>query len=481
MSRWIEQYQNHAFRTSWVGLRKSLSTSKVDDETVVTTVKELGRLKKAIAFIDEMINGIDPELVPLSTWDLFQTQADSCVRQIDAFNSNRSVAHLAAANSHADNLLTYVRPYMVWKGKVGKALRDAALAYSTVIDEISARLSKSADELVSELSRSNKEGTALLEASRDSEAQLASALARVTGGAGETGILGDIEEAQVAARKKYDEISELHDATIGTSDGEPTMSSELLDAKKAILADKEQLGVLVAKSDASIQGLEKFHATIFGVPDPDGVRAGGLSANLEKRIEVLGSFEVAQKARYEALNLQIEDLLPGATSAGLASAYTEMKNSFKEQIDTASKTFYLALILFLGVSIFFSPALAKVADWSELARALAQKIPFYVPILWLAYYATTRRSEFQRLQQEYAHKEALAKSYDSYKRQLEALDSEDKRMQKDFIMKAVDAIARNASETLDGKHGDKMPAHDLIEKIAKAIIEVQKEGAAVAK
>ena len=38
-------------------------------------------------------------------------------------------------------------------------------------------------------------------------------------------------------------------------------------------------------------------------------------------------------------------------------------------------------------------------------------------------------------------------------------------MQKDFIAKTIDAIAYNASVTLDSKHGDKMPAQELIEKV----------------
>ena len=70
------------------------------------------------------------------------------------------------------------------------------------------------------------------------------------------------------------------------------------------------------------------------------------------------------------------------------------------------------------------------------------------------------------MQQEYAHKEALAKSYDSYKQQIEALNSGDADMLKNLITKAIDAIAYNASETLDKRHGDRHPAHELVEKAA---------------
>ena len=82
----------------------------------------------------------------------------------------------------------------------------------------------------------------------------------------------------------------------------------------------------------------------------------------------------------------------------------------------------------------------ETGDWSAVLRGLANKLPLYLPVIWLAFFATTRRSESQRLQQEYAHKESLAKSYNNYKQQILALGDNDKAMQKIFIMKAIDAI-----------------------------------------
>ncbi|MGZ8160684.1 MAG: hypothetical protein ACXWT1_13615 [Methylobacter sp.] len=112
---------------------------------------------------------------------------------------------------------------------------------------------------------------------------------------------------------------------------------------------------------------------------------------------------------------------------------------------------------------------------NTVLKGFLSRIPLYAPILWLALYSTKRRSEYQRLQQEYAHKEALAKSYGSYKKQIDDLDEENIEMQKILIMKAVDAIAYNASDTLDGKHGDKMPVHDLLEKYHSLIKKIVEE------
>ncbi len=68
------------------------------------------------------------------------------------------------------------------------------------------------------------------------------------------------------------------------------------------------------------------------------------------------------------------------------------------------------------------------------------------------------------MKEEYAHKEALAKSYESYKKQLEVLSSTDAEpLQKELIKKAISAIAYNASKTLDGKHRDKMPLEYVLD------------------
>ena len=85
----------------------------------------------------------------------------------------------------------------------------------------------------------------------------------------------------------------------------------------------------------------------------------------------------------------------------------------------------------------------------------------------MAVFSSKRRSEVQRLQQEYAHKEALAKSYDSYKTQIEQLEKGDQAMLLKLIENSIQTIAHNASETLDGKHGDGTPFQELLKMLLK--------------
>lgn len=119
MSRWIDQFETHTFQSEWNKLKEALDEATFDDETVITSVTELARLKKVISYLDGMIKSIDPELVPLNIWDQFNQQSVNCFNQIVSFNSNKDIGHIANANANADNLLTYIRPYMVAVRRLG--------------------------------------------------------------------------------------------------------------------------------------------------------------------------------------------------------------------------------------------------------------------------------------------------------------------------------------------------------------------------
>lgn len=253
-------------------------------------------------------------------------------------------------------------------------------------------------------------------------------------------------------------------------------------AKQKVLSDQKSIDDALNSVNIEVKELDTFHTKIFGKVNDDGKLEGGLADELDKRVSALSDFESKQIIRYKALNDKIENLLPGATSAGLATAYKTMKESFDDPIKKATSVYYLSIGLLLAASFLFSIesiggetliSFVQFDNWDAVLKGLAYRMPIYGAIIWLAYVASKRRSESQRLQQEYAHKEALAKSYDSYKTQLESLDNEDKLMQKEFIMKTIDAIAYNASQTLDGKHGDNHPTFDLVGKILNTVTEIK--------
>lgn len=128
------------------------------------------------------------------------------------------------------------------------------------------------------------------------------------------------------------------------------------------------------------------------------------------------------------------------------------------------KGFFLALaILFLVLagpflldwSNFFG--FSSLQDWFLW---LLPKSTIIMPALWLVLFFSKRRSEQNRLREEYAHKEALAKSYDSYKKQIDKLGEEKGKVLSHLLTGTITALLFNPSSTLDKKHGDKMPLEE---------------------
>lgn len=474
MSRWIDQFEAHAFHAVWNNLKNSLNEATIDDETVITAVQELARLKKIISYIDGMKDSLDPELVPPSTWDNFNAQSAPCLQQIVNYNSNRNIVHVTQANAHADNLITYIRPYMVIEGKAGKILQESAKQYAKTIDEYLESFQTKASELLAEIQGNNVDATNFRNDIYTAyEAADKFSLKLLGDDDNPDSIKSEVDSFVKSISEFYDEMNTFHDETLIDTEKAPSTKKLITLAKEDAITKQSEITALLENVSKEIEDLESFHTKIYGLPNKSGGLEDGLLKDFDARVANLSDFELKQIDKYTALNKEIESLLPGATSAGLATAYRQMKRSFDRPIRIFEKVFYGAVALLIVTALFsvfdsvswHEVKFAKFDTWDSALKALLNKLPLYGALIWLAFFASKRRSENQRLQQEYAHKEALAKSYHSYKKQIEDLDDEDQFMQKAFIEKAIDAIAFNASQTLDGKHGDNHPLHVLFEKV----------------
>ena len=123
----------------------------------------------------------------------------------------------------------------------------------------------------------------------------------------------------------------------------------------------------------------------------------------------------------EKLEKRVNDLMPAATSAGLASAFAERKASFKYPKIMWAGVFFASIAALIFVPIYFKPEVPP--NTLELIYLyLLARLPFMAPLVWLAYYASQRSTQALRLEEDYAHKEALSKSFEGYKNQIIALE-----------------------------------------------------------
>ncbi len=478
MSKWIDQFKAHPFQNVWKGLKDSIEILNADDETIITSVTELARLKKVVEYIDGMIEGVDPELIPLSTWDPFNQQATACQQQIETYNRDRNIVHIVQANAHVDNLLTYIRPYMVFPENILPAIKSASEMYSKTIEEYIASFQSKSIELIKNIELIKENANDLLSEIKSINENVDSYDSHLFEKEGIKEKIQDFYENFVLQSKLIDEF---YNEVLVSTDDTLSIKQEISTAKKSIVENKEKIQNLISSIGSEVDNLEEFHTKIFGKLDENEEYEGGLSGELDKLKDNLSNFEIKQKAKYNALNYEIESLLPGATSAGLATAYSELRKSFSIPLKFYSKTFYISLVMLFMVSItsvlddigWFYVKFVDISSLTRLGNNILYKITLFLPVIWLAVFASRRRSEAQRLEQEYAHKEAIAKSYQSFKQQVKDLGDEDNELLKVLMVKAIDAISYNASETLDGKHGDKMPAQEMFDSVVNATVKLK--------
>ncbi|WP_223527650.1 hypothetical protein [Pseudomonas sp. GL-R-19] len=474
MTRWTQEFNQHPFKAIWTSLLEAIEQLDVDDQTVTTTVEELARLKKVLVFVDCIVVNVDLELTPKSVWANCHGQADACLQQVRAYASSRNQAYLIQANDHADNLLTYVRPYMVPPEQAleayGMAMRTFADQISDYVGAFQSRTSQVQANLVGavdEAVRQQKEVEAIELRVKQFDKYLFE------------GIEGN-ESAETYIKRMVSDVETNHQAVSALHqkllDGPDSTSETIASYEKKTHQLRDSLSEILDSAISRHKELEFFYERIFGRPmvDADELKGGGLKQELDVRLEELGKHETEQKIRQDALFERIEALLPGATSAGLASAYKALKDHFGTPITTYTRAFYASMVaLLLGGVVIVSDSITlwpfhvefvKTTNWEEMLRTLLSRAPIVLPVVWFALFSATRRSQYERLQQEYAHKEAFASSYESYKKQLSDLKVDADALQKELIAKAIEAISFNASKTLDGKHTEKLPTSQLLEK-----------------
>lgn len=462
MSFKLNRFNNEIFPL-WEEVKRIVD--EIDESNVSDSyIENFAYLRKIIDFLSEAMSSIDADLFP----NEFIDDAESYLSNLKSnlINSqNYTNYYISYIEDNLDNLLKIVFPFVLHKGKAIKGLRFGLSEYSKTINEhvkngfSEIKLAQeNAIKIKSELNDELDEFHRLRAEIEEYRDLIFSA----------DGVKEKIEDLLHNSELKLSEIEGLHNS-IYDEDG---LKQEIDEFYSNISDTNNDINELKKDSLATLQGLEQFYDKIFGKDDENGNKIGGLKQEIEQRKKDLEEFKKNQQNRYDELNKQIENLLPGATSAGLSSAYNEMRNKFSKSAKWYAGGFYISLFILL-VTVLCIKDIVLVDKlpldkglWINLLVLLgnfAVKMPFIIPALWLVIFMSRRRSEAERLSQEYVHKEVLAKSYDSYKQQIEKLSQEDQKELLPVLMEGmIKAISLNPAETLDKKHQSDSPISEIL-------------------
>lgn len=245
---------------------------------------------------------------------------------------------------------------------------------------------------------------------------------------------------------------------------------------KGIISKLEQACGDIEENKDKIEEFEEFYNKIFiGVEADENGKNGKLSLEKyldEKRTEInnlisskkqeLGNCLNDYKDKFENLykekNDKIDELLPGATSKGLAEAYKDEKEDMQENIKKWNGIFIGSIVLFITLFvIYFIISLNKDFTFASFFRAF----PFLFFSGFFTYYSTKQIAEYKRIASEYAYKQRLNQTYKGYETQIKEANNEELKNQLLRIM--LDSAENNPSKILDKK--GEIPSLSVIEKM----------------
>lgn len=234
-------------------------------------------------------------------------------------------------------------------------------------------------------------------------------------------------------KKKYHEIDQFYDHIfIDETDevGEQLLSfSSDLKRQKAII--------------------DKFYIKIFG-----DEKNPSLEKTLASRLENLATTE---KEALKVLNL--------SSNAGLAGGFFEKGEQAKNSKQNNLYVFIGALVL-LATFNFFTIDFSKLDQIS--ITSIIVRLILNIPLIWIATVANINLNKYSKLEQEYGHKESLARSFEKYKSEIQTLnsESEDTLYLKTKLLEInLDAFRKNPANGMESAKSD-----SILEKIMPSLV-----------
>jgi chromosome segregation ATPase len=259
------------------------------------------------------------------------------------------------------------------------------------------------------------------------------------------------EASKTSAGAVLKETEDLRDASLQARNKTQTAQTEAeqcseqaSEAVVKITSDQTATAVLAAavKNDTDKLAPILEHLT----------KSDAISTAYEKRVS-------EHSANLESLTKKVESLLPGATSASLASSFNSQRERFRTSQRRWLYTFITCIIFLVAVAApnFISAFADASLTWQVVLRNLVARLPIMIPLIWLAIYAGRNYMLSLRLEEDYAYKEAISMAFEGYKREMTQIPSTDPTSPAPLTILCVNvlkAIAERAGRIYEGKQQD---------------------------
>lgn len=277
------------------------------------------------------------------------------------------------------------------------------------------------------------------------------------------------DERIQATSSKVTQLAE--EATAQTGQIEQQLASAnnaIAEITQACETANEQRTNTVAKAAEASEAAEDARA-FANQAETDADTVSSLTTTLKQAEDDVEAYRLELdhlKKEYGKLKKEIEGLLPGATSVGLAAAFADHTKRLTAPKWLWAGTFIGCIVGLLVVSwVGGGTELLTTTEhptWDSLLTFLLRRIPFVAPLVWLAIYAGRQHMLTQRLEEDYAFKAATSRSFEGYKREMRQVSKHALGLLCDRVLGTVGSPP---GRIYDGKHEDITPLRPVTEAI----------------
>lgn len=157
--------------------------------------------------------------------------------------------------------------------------------------------------------------------------------------------------------------------------------------------------------DDRLQKIDQFYSRVYGDTEK---QIPSLKQELDNRLENLKDIETRAKATIDL-----------SSEAGLAGGFVAKRKEANTARLISLVVFVVTVLCMFGFNLWLFDA----DDFKNMElHTLLFKVTINAPLIWIATIANVNLNRFSRLEQEYSHKESLAKSYERYRAEIEQLE-----------------------------------------------------------
>lgn len=186
--------------------------------------------------------------------------------------------------------------------------------------------------------------------------------------------------------------------------------------------------------------------------------------------EEFNNLKEEQTKKIDELTNKSNKLFEHLTTANLAYEFENQGNKITKDIKKWDIIFLITLSCFVAFAVISFFTMKEMANYKDILTQLLINMSVYIPLSWLALFASRRRNEDKKLQEEYRYKETIATNYLNYKQNIieDMPEEQQNELLKELMHNLLDMLKDNPNNKFVNNHNNEnIPIIEFIDKISK--------------